>query len=187
MLWLETKKSTRVYVRKGLKAWLTSKGVQTEVEVQIKSTSGLFWPPGAVYVKTCLAIAYRFRIGWSLYVQKHKKKPFAMVLVSGPKSSEVIGKLVASCITAFWSLGFISCWSPLGRLQGVLHDPRSFTNSCHPSIRFGFCFSSIYIRTITNHRFVKLQLVSLIIHLQFVTVFESCVLLSSCFCSSFRR
>ena len=36
---------------------------------------------------------------------------------------------------SFGPLDYVSSLGPLGVCPGVLHDPRVFINSCHPSIR----------------------------------------------------
>ena len=84
---------------------------------------------------------------------------------------------------SFGPLDHVSSLGPLGMCPGVLHDPRVFINSRRPSIRvWGFCLDYSIKNSFTVHRFVRPQLVRLIIHLQF-----GCVLSFSCLCSSLRR
>lgn len=173
MLWLGTKERTQVYIRKGLKAWLTRKGVRTTVEAQIKLTLGLLRPPQAACVKTGLTVAYKLGFWWSFYVWKLKEKPFLVALISAANLSGVIRnhprKLASRICHGVTSPHFgLSALYLVGahsvRIQGVLHDPRGFINS-HRPLAFEFCFSSICLRTVIVHQFVKPQLISLIIHL----------------------
>jgi hypothetical protein len=104
---------TKIYLRKDIEAWVTSKGVQVEVEAQTKTIMGLFRSPGAAYSKTGLTTAYKLEILCSLYAQKRGKNTFLMELVSGPnsggadgESSEEVGvqNLFRCCIAVFWYL-----------------------------------------------------------------------------------
>jgi hypothetical protein len=80
---------------------------------------------------------------------------------------------------SFGPLARVSCWSPLGLRPGDLHALNSFLFSSHYHfrvwvlLRFNLSSNSVAI-----HRFVRPQLVSLIIHLQI-----GCILPCSCLCS----
>jgi hypothetical protein len=84
---------------------------------------------------------------------------------------------------SFGPLARVLCWSPLGLRPGDLHAHNSFLFSSHHHfrvwvlVRFNLSSNSVII-----HRFVRPQLVSLIIHLQI-----GCILSFSCLCSSIRR
>jgi hypothetical protein len=84
---------------------------------------------------------------------------------------------------SFGPLARVSCWRPLGLCPGDLYAPNSFlfSNRHHFRVwvllRFNLSSNSIAV-----HRFVRPQLVSLIIHLQIY-----CILPCSCLCSSIRK
>jgi hypothetical protein len=83
---------------------------------------------------------------------------------------------------SFGPLARVLCWSLLGLRPGDLHAPNSFLFSSYHHfrvwvlLRFNLSSNSVAI-----HRFVRPQLVSLIIHLQI-----GCIL-PFCLCSSIRR
>ena len=58
MLFFGTKERTRRCIEEGLEVWRTGKGARVKMEVQTKSTSSLFWSPGAVYIKLVTQVAY---------------------------------------------------------------------------------------------------------------------------------
>jgi hypothetical protein len=64
-------------------------------------------------------------------------------------------------------LGHVSRRSPLGARLGVTHALILYLFSSRRHIRVGFCLSLDLSRTITVDRFVRPQLVSLIIHPQY--------------------
>lgn len=74
-----------------MEAWRTSKEIQVEVEVQIKSTSGLSRSSEEVHGKIVALVAYGLGFGRFLYVHKLKNKTLPMALVSSPNSSGVVG------------------------------------------------------------------------------------------------
>jgi hypothetical protein len=74
------------------------------------------------------------------------------------------------CDTVCWAvgpLGRVSRRSPLGASPGVTHALILYLFSSHRHIRVGFCLSLDLSRTVVVDRFVRPQLVSLIIHLQY--------------------
>ena len=77
-------------MEKGLEMARTRKGVQIQLEVQIKSTSSLSWSPGAVCTKTDALVAYGLGFAFSADAQKAKKINFSMSLVLCPNLSGVI-------------------------------------------------------------------------------------------------
>jgi hypothetical protein len=64
-------------------------------------------------------------------------------------------------------LGRVSCRSPLGASPGVTHALILYLFSSHHHIRVGFCLSLDLSRIVVVDRFVRPQLVSLIIHPQY--------------------
>jgi hypothetical protein len=84
---------------------------------------------------------------------------------------------------SFGPLARVSCWSSLGLRPGDLHAPNSFLFSSHHHFRVWVLLRfNLSSNSVTVHRFVRPQLVSLIIHLQI-----GCILPCSCLCSSIRR
>jgi hypothetical protein len=70
-------------------------------------------------------------------------------------------------------LGRVSRWSPLGARPGVTHALILYLFSSRRHIRVGFCLSLDLSRTAAVDRFVRPQLVSLIIHPQYTLEVES--------------
>jgi hypothetical protein len=66
-----------------------------------------------------------------------------------------------------WPLGHESLLGPLGCVQGGSHAPNPYIISSRHHIRVGFCLSLDLSRTVAVDRFVRPQLVSLIIHPQY--------------------
>ena len=68
-------------LRRSLEVWLTSKGVQVELEAQSKPSSSLSRSPGATCTKIDAQVAYGLEFGRSRYVRKANEKTFPMALV----------------------------------------------------------------------------------------------------------
>jgi hypothetical protein len=84
---------------------------------------------------------------------------------------------------SFGPLARVSCWSPLRLRPGDLHAPNSFLFSSHCYFRVWVLLRfNLSSNSVTVHRFVGPQLVSLIIHVQI-----GCILPCSCLCSSICR
>jgi hypothetical protein len=84
---------------------------------------------------------------------------------------------------SFGPLARVSFWSPLGLRPGDLHAPNSFLFSSHRHFRVWVLLRfNLLSNSIVVHRFVRSQLVSLIIDLQI-----GCILPCSCLCSSICR
>ena len=140
------------------------------------STSSPFRSPGAVCTKTGATVAYGLGFGSSLYGWKYNFKTFQMALVAGPNSSGVDGNHLRKLTSRIWpgaALLFFCRWSVYrvgaqeGRVQGSLHDPRVLFNSRHHIVRVWVLLKFILsITVVAVHRFVRPQLVRLIIHLQ---------------------
>jgi hypothetical protein len=75
-----------------------------------------------------------------------------------------VHNLSRCCDTVTWPLGRVSLLSPLGRVQGGSHAPNPYIISSHHHIRVGFCLSHSVENSSPLDRFVRPQLVSLIIH-----------------------
>ena len=71
------------------------------------------------------------------------------------------------CDTATWPLGRVSLLSPLGRVQGGSHTPNPYIISSRHHIRALVLLELDLSRTVVVDRFVRPQLVSLIIHPQY--------------------
>ena len=77
-------------MEKGLEMARTSKGVQIQLEVQIKSTSSLSRSPGAVCAKTDALVAYGLGFGYSADAQKAKKINLSKFVQSHNESSKQV-------------------------------------------------------------------------------------------------
>jgi hypothetical protein len=103
--------------------------------------------------------------------------------INGNHQNKSVSRICQGAATpSFGPLDHVSSLGPLGARPGVLHDPRVFLNSCHLSIRVQVLLRLFCQEQFRVHRFVRPQLVRLIIHLQF-----GCFLSCSCLCSSLRR
>ena len=62
-----------------------------------------------------------------------RQKPFG---INGNRRNKLASRICQGAVTpSFGPLDHVSCLGPLGARPGVLHDPRVFINSCHPSGR----------------------------------------------------
>jgi hypothetical protein len=71
------------------------------------------------------------------------------------------------CDTVTWPLGRVSLLSPLGRVQGGSHAPNPYIINSHHHMRAQVLLKLDLSRTVVVDRFVRPQLVSLIIHPQY--------------------
>jgi hypothetical protein len=78
-----------------------------------------------------------------------------------------VQNLFRRCDAVFWAFGSCIFVEPIRGVSRVLHNPRVFINSRHILVRGGFCFKINLSRTVIVDRFVRPQLVSLIIHPQY--------------------
>jgi hypothetical protein len=86
----------------------------------------------------------------------------------------------AAASPSFGPLARVSCWCPLELRPGDLHAPNSFLFSSRHHFRVWVLLRfNLSLNCIAIHRFVRPQLMSLIIHLQI-----GCILPYSCLCSS---
>jgi len=192
VLWLGTMERSLTHLRKSLKAWWTSKGVPVKLEAQSNSSSSLPRPPGPVSAKMDAHVAYGLGFGCSIYARKAKKIKFPMELVSCQNKSWVIRNhrrklmsrtFLSAAPPSFGPLGRVSLLSPLGVRLEDLHASISLYSVAATLVRVWVFLRFILLRTIfTVNRFVRPQLeinLSSSESLQF-----SCVLSSSCLCSS---
>ena len=162
------------------------------MEAQTDSTSFQFRTPGITRTKTDAQVAYGFRFGCSLYGWKDNFKTLRMALVSDPNSSEVDRNHLRNLTSSFcpgaatpsfslWALYRVG--AHYGHVQGVLHDPREFISSRHTLVRVWvllklFCQEQFTARSVckTPNRVLN--------HSSAESLQLSCVLSSSCLCSS---
>jgi hypothetical protein len=78
-----------------------------------------------------------------------------------------VQNLFRRCDTVFWAFGPCIFVEPIRGASRLLHNPRVFINSRHILVRGRFCLSLDLSRTVVVDRFVRPQLVSLIIHSQY--------------------
>jgi hypothetical protein len=71
------------------------------------------------------------------------------------------------CDTVTWPIGHVSLLSPLGRVQGGSHAPNPYIINSRHHIRARVLLKLDLSRTVAVDRFVRPQLVSLIIHPQY--------------------
>ena len=115
-----------------------------EVEAQSNSSLSLSRPSGPVCLKLVTQDASGLHLRRSTYGWKANLIRNPIQVVSYPKAFRINGNrrnksasriYQGAAIPSFRPLDHISCLGPLGARPGVLHDPRVFINSCHPSIR----------------------------------------------------
>ena len=114
------------------------------MEAQSNSSSSLPQPSGPVCLKLVSQDTYglcfrRSTYGWKanlirkpIQVVSHQK----LVRINRNCRNKSASRICQGAATpSFGPLDHVSCLGPLGARPGVLHDPRVFINSCHPSIR----------------------------------------------------
>jgi hypothetical protein len=120
-------------------------GRPNQVRCPIKSFSSPSRSPGAAFTKTDTRVAYGLGFRCSLYGSKYTFITIPMAPVSGPNSFGVDGnrpnKLTSriypgAATLFFWSLGLVSCWSPIGARSGTLG---TLLAAATPSLEFEFC------------------------------------------------
>ena len=115
-----------------------------EVEAQSNSSSSLPRSLGPVCLKLVTKDASGLCFRRSTYGWKANliRKPIQVVScqklfgINGNRGHNLASRIYqGAAIPSFRPLDHISCLGPLGARPGVLHDPRVFINSRHPSIR----------------------------------------------------
>ena len=165
------------------------------MEAQTDSTSSLIRSPKAVSTKTDAQVANGVGFGRSLYGWKYNFKTLLMAVVSGLNSSGVDKnhprKLTSSFCPGAATPSF-SLWAlyrvgaHYGRVQGVLHDPREFISSRYTLVRVWvllklFCQEQFAARSVCETPTCEIN------HSSAESLQLSCVLSSSCLCSSSCR
>ena len=146
------------------------------MEAQSKTSSSLFRTPGIARTKMDAQVSYGVGFGCTCYGWKDNFKTLPMELVSGPNSSRVdrnrprklTYRICRSAVPpSFGPLGRVSFRRPLGVSPWYLHAPIFLYSVAAALVRVWVLLRFILSRTVVVvHRFVKPQLVRLIIHLQ---------------------
>ena len=119
MLCLGTKESTRRPIEEGLEVWRTRKGARVKMEVQTKSTSSLFWSPGAVCIKLVTQVTYglRFRCFTNGWKDNFIRKPMEVVphqnsiRINGNRRNKLTSRIYHDAASSsFGPLGLVTCW-----------------------------------------------------------------------------
>ena len=127
-----------------VEAMMTIKDVQQKPKARSHMISSLSRPPGPVYLKLVTRDTSRLHFRRSIYGWKANliRKPIQVVshqnlfVINRNRGHNSASRICRGAMTpSFIPLDHISCLGPLVARPGVLHDPRVFINSCHPSIR----------------------------------------------------
>ena len=127
-----------------VEAMMTNKDVQQKPEARSNMISSLPWPPGPVCLKLVTQDASRLHFRRSTYGWKANliRKPIQVVsrqkpfVIDGNRRNKSASRICQGTATpSFGPLDHVSCLGPLGARPVVLHNPRVFINSYHPSIR----------------------------------------------------
>jgi len=123
-------------------------------------TSGSRWRPKPI----------RLRFSFGLQEQAALKRTPRLKFIRSRRESSVevgVQNLSRCCVTVFGPMARVSCWSPIGARPGGLARPKPLLIAAAAIVRLGVLLRFILSRTVVAvHRFVKPQLVRLIIHLQ---------------------